>query len=171
MNIERYKKIVSAIENLGVTEVQELFRLLHKNDCQYTSNNNGIFINLNWVPDDLLDKIEKYIYFCNQSNKEIRRYESLQDILNKKLHEDRDNLRKASTSARSSFSKRTSCTDDPSSKRHPFPASAVSPTEHADKPRVSSSMRFYLLKKRYAKQSPPPPVIKNDINKEPYLLL
>ena len=80
MEIERYKRIVSAIENLDLTEVQELFRLLHKNDCRYTSNNNGIFINLNWASEDLLDKIERYIYFCNQSNKEIRRYESLQDL-------------------------------------------------------------------------------------------
>ena len=45
LNIEK-KKLVKDIEKLSRIELEEIFNLLKSRNIEYTSNNNGIFINL-----------------------------------------------------------------------------------------------------------------------------
>lgn len=151
---ERCKRLVTAIQQLELTEIKELFRLLHNNKCEYTRNNNGIFVNLSWLPEDMLCKIETYVAFCTKSRCEVKKYESLCDVLNKGMNDHREH--KLS-------SQDTSIVDN----NHADPACSVKKALYN---KVSSSMRFYLLKKRYAKQVPICTSAKNDLKREPYLL-
>lgn len=153
-NTERCKRVVSAIANLESTEKMELFRLLHKCKCEYTRNNNGIFINLSWLSDEILDKIEQYISFCNKSHNEVHHYESICDVLNKNIHDT-----KIKNNAK------------PDDVIVPLNIVDTSESKKQTVPKMSSSMRFYLLKKRFSKHVPLTTSAKNDLNTESYILL
>ena len=67
INIDRCKQLVNIVKKLSKTETEELFKMIHKNIKNYTRNNNGVFINLAWVDNDILEKIEQYVHFCSSS--------------------------------------------------------------------------------------------------------
>lgn len=155
MDNERCKRIVSAIQNLEPTEIMELFRLLHKCKCEYTRNNNGIFINLSWVSPDMLDRIEQYVAFCSKSHNEVLRYESICDVLNKNMIDNKVPHAEGAAETDSGINLGESIN------RYDKKQVAT---------KMSSSMRFYLLKKRFAKQVPLATNAKNDLSYDPYIL-
>lgn len=148
MESDRCKKLVSTIQQLEQTEVEELFKLLHNNGCRYTSNNHGVFLNFSWLTEDVIQKIETYVAFCVRSRHEVQRYESICDVLNQNIQSQKNQVVPQPNAAE----KGTSVDKD---KKVPVT-------------KVSSSMKFYLLKKRYAKQTPYVTNTKNDIDIEPY---
>lgn len=153
MNIDRCKKVVSAIDTLSKMEVEELFRMIHKERYDYTKNNHGVFINLTWIPESLLSQIEQYIDFCHRSKSELQKYESICDILNTKMHtppvED-DSMLPTNTPT--------------------MPHSSEDSSEKVTGSRVSTSMRFYLLKKRFSKMSACPNNFESDLKPDPYVI-
>lgn len=151
---DKCKKLVHAIQSLEQTEITELFKMLHSNKCEYTKNNNGVFINLSWLSEDMLVKIEKYVAFCNKSRNEVKRYESLCDVLNKNIHEQKTDVKEEDDDT-FSFNTETS---------------ALRPDKKTYANRISSSMRFYLLKKRFSKQIPITTTLKNDLSREVYAI-
>lgn len=157
-HIERCKGLVHTIQNLEHTEMIELFKMLHNSKCEYMRNNNGVFINLSWISEDMLTKIEKYVAFCNKSRNEVQKYESLCDVLNKNIHDQKEDSK---TNGDSEVFCHYATNDANGSKIDKRTTSA----------KVSSSMRFYLLKKRYSKQIPMlPSSLKNDLSYEQYVL-
>lgn len=160
MNTDRCKHIVAAIQNLQSTEQMELFRMLHTHKCEYTRNNNGIFINLSWLPDDLLDKIEQYIAFCTKSHYEVRKYESICDVLNRNIHE-------RAAQAEQRHHEHPEKFDVPAAMQYANAGGDKRPCSYS---KVSSSMRFYLLKKKFAKQTPLVTTAKTDLSREPYVM-
>ena len=80
--IDLCKKIQSNIANLSSNEIDELFKILYKNNSNYTKNNNGIFVNLNWIDEEILIEINNYINFCLKSQTEINKYEIMKNLLN-----------------------------------------------------------------------------------------
>lgn len=147
---ESLQEIVKAISDLSETEMGELFKILHLNKCEYTKNNNGIFINLSWQKEGILDIIEKYIHFCQQSRKEVSKYQSMCDILNKKLEKSRELENKLlATDFVNDMDEGAAAVADTAG------ATLANPEQVAmTASRVSSSMKFYLLKKKYAKLAP-----------------
>jgi len=79
--MERCQTILSAVAGLSATEMDELFKILHNTKCEYSRNNNGIFINLRWVDDSVLREIEQFMAFCNKNRIELEKYERLRTIL------------------------------------------------------------------------------------------
>lgn len=151
---ERCKRLVSAIQHLEQTEITELFKLLHTSRCEYTRNNNGVFVNLTWLPDSMLTKMETYVAFCTKSRNEVKKYESLCDVLNKNIHD--------------------LTTHDAQEPSAAFTTFSADSTNKTDKKvcgnKVSSSMRFYLLKKKFSKQVPLIPCVKSDLKHDVYVL-
>lgn len=130
---ELCKYIQSNITKLCQTEIDEVFKILHKNNSTYTQNNNGVFVNLNWINENILNQIKDYIIFCLRSQTEINKYEIMKSMItdsmiNKHKHEDDD---KDINNANNSNVVNT-CTKST---------------------RVSSSMKFYLLKKKFQKKT------------------
>jgi hypothetical protein len=157
MEFDRCKKLVADILSLSDVEKEEIFKIVHESKCEYTRNNNGIFANLVWFPEETLAKLENYVRFCNQSKKELTKYESLCDVLNHKMHESNatsvDQYKKAPT---------TRVLDDSGTRD-------IRNTDGAS--RISSSLRYYLLKKRYSKQLVQPNTHVNQLAKEEYAVL
>jgi hypothetical protein len=139
--IEVCKNIKANISNLSANEIDELFKILHKNKTNYTKNNNGIFINLNWLDDDIIIQIDNYINFCLKSQKEINKYEIMRNLLtdsinnsNKERHEETIN-------------------DNKPIQQQTTNSNQISINNLSLKQKTSSSMKFYLLKKKYLKQN------------------
>lgn len=148
--IELCKNIKDNIGKLSNNEILEIFKIVNDNNTKYTRNNNGIFINLKWMDEDILNKINDYIAFSIKSQNEMIKYEeiknSLTDTINFKDKNSNDNI------------------------------SNINDTSNINnlqisKSKVSSSMKFYLLKKKFMKpilqQSL---IIENDLTYEEYLI-
>lgn len=148
-NIEICKFIKNNINKLCHTEIDEIFKIIHNNNSKYTQNNNGIFINLNWLDETILMQIYNYINFCLKSQSEINKYELMKNMLNdtiinkEKIEEKPEILLNTSNNT----------------------------TLLVSKNKVSSSMKFYLLKKRYLKKNIiVPSIIDNILTHEEYLI-
>lgn len=129
---DRCKKIEGMMKTLSTTQLEELFKILQKNKCEYTHNNNGIFLNLSWLDTSILDQIELFINFCTESKKELDRYEQICRDLNDDLDTKREVIEEEEVEK---------------------VLENTTSIEAAKKlvPRISSSMKFYLLKKKFSK--------------------
>ena len=126
--MELCKTIKSQIEQLSQNEIEELFKIIYKNNNNYSKNNNGIFINLNWLDYDTIVKVSNYINFCIKSHNEINKYEVICNMLNDSINnKDKNEEIIVDTS-------------------NDYKILAI------NKQKVSSSMKFYLLKKKFQKQ-------------------
>jgi hypothetical protein len=158
MDSERCKRIVAAIQMLEHTEMLELFKILHADKCEYTRNNNGVFINLSWLSEDTLTKIERHIAFCTKSQNEVQHYESICDVLNKNIHEYKSNEQDQQAIEKNDAHMFVHMDDSKNDKK---------PMVN----KISSSMRFYLLKKKFSKQTPITTSAKSDLSHETYLIV
>jgi len=172
---ERCKKLANTVQFLSQTELEEMFKMIHENNCEYSKNNNGIFVNLAWIPLKLLEQLEQYVLFCNKSGTELKKYESLCDVLNKKLQTDKHTTAhgthgthgSASAAARKHHSHATVNKKDV----------AVENVEQEDSEvyektlnKISSSMKFTLLKKKLAKVNTQNIINENELKTEDYIL-
>jgi hypothetical protein len=74
-NIENLKKIKTQIEKLSNYQKNEIFKIITSNNNKYTSNINGIFINMNKFDSKTLVEIQNFLNFSNENNKELDTYE------------------------------------------------------------------------------------------------
>jgi hypothetical protein len=146
--IELCKQIQTNINRLSNNEIVEIFKIINETDTSYTKNNNGIFLNLNWVDDETLIKIDNYINFCIKSQNEISKYEMMKSLLNDSIKtKDKD-------------------IDDSNVRQDVIEIN----TSSSSRQKFSSSMKFYLLKKKYLKQNNQNAnIIENELTYEEYL--
>tara|TARA_Y100000389_G_scaffold68631_1_gene65133 strand:- start:386 stop:931 length:546 start_codon:yes stop_codon:yes gene_type:complete len=126
------KNIQSNINNLSQNELYEIFKILYKNNSTYTKNNNGVFVNLNWLDYNILKQIYDYINFCIKSHKEINKYEILKNMYNENLNKNKK------IDADYTYDNNILKTEE---------------SEIINKlTKISSSMKFYLFKKKFLKK-------------------
>jgi hypothetical protein len=80
-----YQKIKSKIEKLDKNEIIEVFKIIHQNENKYTTNKNGVFINLNICSEKTLDEISNFIDFIEENKKHL-------DFVEDKMNEKKNNL-------------------------------------------------------------------------------
>ena len=147
--IEICKKIQNNVSKLSENEIYELFKIIEENNANYTKNNNGIFLNLNWVDDETLSKIDDYISFCIKSQNEISKYEIMKNLLNESI-KTKDKIAEDNA---------------------PIIDIIDSSVQINNKQKCSSSMKFYLLKKKFFKQNIlPSNSIDNELSYEEYMI-
>lgn len=129
-NIEICRYIQSNIDKLCQIEIDEIFKILYKNNSTYTQNNNGIFVNLNWIDDEILIQIYNYINFCLTSQSEINKYEIMKNLITDSMTKDKIDDKTLSNTNTSNLIN----------------------TNIIKSTKISSSMKFYLLKKKFQKQ-------------------
>jgi len=70
--LEDKKRIMTKIQNLkNKKHYMHLYRLIKENNVSYSQNINGVFINLNNISDEILDKISQYLTYLDSRNSEI----------------------------------------------------------------------------------------------------
>ena len=145
--IDLCKGIKANVSRLTSNELIELFKIIKECDINYTKNNNGIFLNLNWISKENLIKINNYILFCIKSQNEIYKYDEvmknlLNDTIINNTIEKKDNSK-----------------------------SIIDNTGIATpKQKFSSSMKFYLLKKKFNKLNSINNIYENNLECEDYLM-
>ena len=139
------KNIQNNVSKLTNIEIIELFKIILDTGENYTKNNNGVFINLNWLNDETLNKINNYISFCIKSQNEITKYELMKSLLND-----------SSTSKDIDTNDKKLETDI---------------VDNSLRQKFSSSMKFYLLKKKFMKQNIiQVNVLENELKYEDYII-
>tara|TARA_B100001093_G_C26692973_1_gene955627 strand:- start:557 stop:808 length:252 start_codon:yes stop_codon:yes gene_type:complete len=68
-NINNLKSLKEKIEGLEKTEHQEILKIIKRYDCKFTENNNGVFINMNKLSEDVIKEIESFLVFSDENNK------------------------------------------------------------------------------------------------------
>lgn len=69
------KSLMEKITALGSTEHTEIFRILKKYNVPHTQNNNGIFVNITSVPEEILKEVHDFVSYCSLNNKELEDYD------------------------------------------------------------------------------------------------
>ena len=129
--IDLCKKIQNDIALLSQNELNEIFKILYNNDSKYTQNNNGIFVNLNWLEYDIIIQINNYINFCIKSHKEIKKHEIMKNMFNENLNKKKMEIEDIV------------CDNDNKD---------IVQENNIKVQKISSSMKFYLFKKKNFKK-------------------
>lgn len=193
--IDLCKAIQMNVSKLTESENLELFKIILDTKANYTRNNNGIFLNLNWIEEELLVKINNYILFCMKSQNEISKYELMKTLLNDSINTRELVTDDDMTDANAS----TAASDDANASTATKIANAATftsvatdaasdvgvvgdtganvantesiPVSVVPKQKFSSSMKFYLLKKKFMKQNTNyATCLDNDLTYEDYLI-
>lgn len=138
--IDLCKYIQANVDKLSEIEINQIFKILYESKSTYSQNNHGIFCNLSWLNEEILDKVYTYIQFCLESHNEIHRYEMIKSLM----------------------------TDNMSTREKPDDKTLIAQTNSSNlqsncltkSSKLSSSLKFYLLKKRFLKKTS---VINNNI--------
>lgn len=71
-NIKRLETINTKIEKLNKKQHIEILRIITKDDkINITENKNGIFINMNEISDEIINKIVEYLNYIETKEKEL----------------------------------------------------------------------------------------------------
>lgn len=54
------------IEDLSENHQTEILKILSKNLCKLNENKNGVFVNMSFLPDQIIEEIKKYIEFISE---------------------------------------------------------------------------------------------------------
>lgn len=70
-------KIKTTIEKMNKINQLYILKILYDNNCEYTENSNGVFINLIYVDPIILKKINKYISYISLQEKNLLNVEKI----------------------------------------------------------------------------------------------
>jgi hypothetical protein len=56
------------LEKLNEIQLQEIYKIIVKNSEKYTTNTNGIFVNISILKKDTINEIVEYIEFCGKND-------------------------------------------------------------------------------------------------------
>lgn len=62
-------EIKKKIDELSEHELTEIFRIIKKNNEKYSTNKNGIFVNLSSLRKNTIQEINNFILFCDNNNR------------------------------------------------------------------------------------------------------
>ena len=169
--IDLCKTIQANVSKLTDSENLELFKIILDTNANYTKNNNGIFLNLNWIDEELLHKINSYILFCIKSQNEISKYELMKTLLNDSINIKENNGEEEPTIGDDHNAVNGANAANAANAEVQVGTSGIAINTASQKQKFSSSMKFYLLKKKFMKQSNICNVcLDNDLTYEDYLI-
>jgi hypothetical protein len=67
--IEELKNLRNIIDNINPLYHKEIFNVIKKFNMQYSENKNGIFINMNNLSKDCIEKIYEYLEYIEKQEK------------------------------------------------------------------------------------------------------
>ena len=79
MNIGRLQSIAERASVLSRHEAEELYMVIK--DQTHTANQNGVFVNLSLLGEDMIDQIEKFLTFAEEKRNELDNYDRMRESL------------------------------------------------------------------------------------------
>ncbi len=117
------KRIKDNISLLNHNELEEIFKMIYKVNNNYSKHINGVNINISNLDDNVITEIDNYINFCIKTHNEITKYENICNSYIDVINKDKPDENSIEN-------------NEPSMK---------------NKQKISSYMKFYLLKKKFTK--------------------
>ena len=77
MNTADLINLKKNIENIDQSHHIEIFRIFQENNINYSENRNGIFINMNNIPEEVLIKINKFLTYIKTQEQHLDNVEKL----------------------------------------------------------------------------------------------
>jgi hypothetical protein len=130
-NKTKIQFIKNEIEKFTMFEYQEIYNIIKKSNSVYSKNINGIFIDLQRLDSDIIDQIYNYIIFVNKLTKNINDYENIKNDIIKSNFNNIEDIEDVKIESIVEIIEEST-----------FPII---------KNKVSSTMKFYILKKKLTK--------------------
>lgn len=73
--VTKKKRLVEIIKDLSRLELLEIFQIFKNENCSFTENTNGIFINITNVSEEVIDKVYHFIEYIQEKKKELNDHE------------------------------------------------------------------------------------------------
>ena len=86
--IVKKKKLIELVNNLTNIEYMEILNIIQNDKYPYSSNSNGVFINLANVDNKTIDKIFNFLKFTKQKKKELKEKEFYIEDFKKNISEE-----------------------------------------------------------------------------------
>lgn len=67
--------IIKNIKELSKIEHIEIFKILKNKNIKYSENSNGIFVNFNNIPNNIIGELYNFIKFCLKNKEELKKNE------------------------------------------------------------------------------------------------
>jgi hypothetical protein len=81
VNIDALKYLRDKIETLTLFQQTEILRILQINKVTFSENKNGIFVNLTYVSEDVIKKINEYIMYVDKQELQLNEVEEKKIVL------------------------------------------------------------------------------------------
>lgn len=82
------KDLKKQIENMSKDHHIKILEIIQENKIQYSENKNGIFINMNNLQPDMIDKINDYINYTQCQETNLQNVEKMKKTLQNKFFKD-----------------------------------------------------------------------------------
>jgi len=89
--IIKKKKLIDICKNLTKLEYVEIFTIIKEDNCQYSENKNGIFINLSNINEYTIDKIFSFLSFIKHKKEDLIKHEEIINNVKKNIDETNKN--------------------------------------------------------------------------------
>ena len=88
--IMKKKKLIEISKYLTKIEYLEIFNIIQEDNCNYSENKNGIFINLSNVSENTIYKIFNFINFIKHKKEDLIKYEEYVNLAKKNINENKN---------------------------------------------------------------------------------
>ena len=69
------RSIIKNIKDLSKIEHIEIFKIIKNKNIKYSENSNGIFVNFNNIPNNIIGELYNFIKFCLKNKEELKKNE------------------------------------------------------------------------------------------------
>jgi hypothetical protein len=75
--LTKKKRLVEIIKDLNRSELLEIFHIFKKENCSFSENTNGIFINITNTSEEVIDKVYLFINYIKDKKTELNNYDEI----------------------------------------------------------------------------------------------
>jgi len=75
VNVNHLEELKQKIEALEKFHQIEILKILSKNLCKLNENKNGIFVNMSFLPNEVIQEIDKYMEYINDQSEAFQTIE------------------------------------------------------------------------------------------------
>lgn len=86
--VEELKHIKKQVENMNLSQQLEILKILHQeNDVKINENKSGIYVNLTFLPKEVLDKVNDYLKYVTDQETSLNIIEDKKETVKQEFFE------------------------------------------------------------------------------------